>query len=101
MSFLCKSKIIKKLYLYFFFFLLFFIPQFDILTVGAQIFGLLLSLSFFYYFNINLTIPLYIQIKKYRTKKLIKSLKKVDNVQNSLKQNLNIYITKYKYFLVN
>ena len=100
MSFLCKSKIIKKLYLYFFF-LLFFIPQFDILTVGAQIFGLLLSLSFFYYFNINLTIPLYIQIKKYRTKKLIKSLKKVDNVQNSLKQNLNIYITKYKYFLVN
>ena len=52
-------------------------PQFDILTLGAQISGLLVIFSFFYYLNIKKTIPLFIQTKKFRHKKLKESVTKL------------------------
>jgi len=61
-------------------------PQFDILTLGAQIFSLLLIFTFFYFLNIkkNGSIPLFIQTKKFRTKKLKKNINNIDFIKKSL-----------------
>ena len=64
------------------------IPQFDILTLGAQIFGLLISLCFYYYFSITTTIPYYVEIKKFRIKKLNKNMEFVNNVKKDLENTL-------------
>jgi hypothetical protein len=45
-------------------------PQFDIVTIGPQIFGLLLSLYFFYLYNITVIVSNFIEVKKIRTKKV-------------------------------
>jgi len=75
------------------------IPQFDLLSLGAQIFGLLVSFSMFYYYNIEKTIPLYIETKKFRTKKIQTGSDKIINIEN----NLNLIITEgnknYKNFI--
>ena len=49
-------------------------PQFDIMTIGAQVFGLLVTLLVFYYYSITSTIPSYSEIKTFRSKKLIKKI---------------------------
>ena len=75
------------------------IPQFDILTVGAQIFGLLTTLYLFYYYNISTTIPHFIEIKKIRTKKLMKNKKFITTINKDLNYNLWLINYCYKYFL--
>lgn len=58
------------------------IPQFDILSIGAQIFGLLTTLLFYYILNIKLTIPMFIEVKKFRLKKLKKSKGQLNAIKN-------------------
>ena len=72
------------------------IPQFDILTLGAQVFGLLITLSFFYYFSINLVIPNYVETKKFRVKKLIKNTKSISAMNLDLTNNKKLINNSYK-----
>jgi hypothetical protein len=48
-------------------------PQFDLLSTGAQIFGLLSLFSLFYLFHIQESMPLFVETKKCRNKKVIKN----------------------------
>ena len=75
------------------------IPQFDIITLGAQVFGLLITLSVFYYYSINVTIPQFIEIKKFRTKKLRTNNDLVSKINNDLVSNLWLKTYCYKKFL--
>ena len=61
--------------------------QFNLLTLGAQVFGLLITLSFFYYFNISIVIPSFIEIKKFRTKKLTKNTNSISTMTLDLINN--------------
>lgn len=74
-------------------------PQFDILTMGSQVFGLLVFFYFLYYFNIQNTIPCLIEIKKFRTKKLIKNQEKIIYTKNYLNNNLKYTHNFYQIFL--
>ena len=74
------------------------IPQFDILTLGSQVFGLLVTLSFFYYFNINVVIPNFIEAKKFRTKKLLKNVNSVSSMRLDLTNNRKLVNNSYKLF---
>ena len=74
-------------------------PQFDLLTLSSQIFGLLVSLYLFYYFNITNVILYFTEIKKYRTKKLVKNNLTVKNTQVSLTNNFWLLNNSYKKFL--
>jgi hypothetical protein len=74
-------------------------PQFDILTLNAQIFGLVLTLYLFYYFNITNPILKYSSIKKYRTKKLVKNNFTIKNSQTSLDNNYWLLKNSYREFL--
>jgi len=74
-------------------------PQFDILTLGAQISGLLIVYSVFYYLNIKKTIPLVIQVKKFRTKKIETSFSKIKVVNKFLIKNLEQEVILYYDFL--
>ena len=65
-----------------------FIPQFDLLTLGAQLFGLLISLYFFYYYSISTSISNFIEIKKFRSKKLNKNTELVNTIEKDLNYNL-------------
>ena len=71
------------------------IPQFDLLTLGAQLFGLLISLYFFYYYSISTSIANFIEIKKLRTKKLLKNSSLVTTVDKDLEYNL--WLISYSY----
>nr|YP_010377289.1 ATPase subunit 8 [Odontella aurita]QYB22938.1 ATPase subunit 8 [Odontella aurita] len=75
------------------------IPQFDILTVGAQVFGLLVTLLLFYYYSITSTIPYFIEIKKFRTKKLLKNKNFVNTIDTDLNCNVWLINYCYKHFL--
>ena len=74
-------------------------PQFDILTLSSQIFGLLVSLFLFYYYSITVTIPYFTEIKKFRTKKLVKTSLVVKYTQTSLNNNLWLINHNYKKIL--
>ena len=74
-------------------------PQFDILTLSSQIFGLLVSLVLFYYYSITTTIPYFTEIKKFRAKKLVKNSLTVKNTQTSINNNLWLINNSYKKFL--
>lgn len=74
-------------------------PQFDILTLSSQIFGLLVTLYLFYYYNITNVILYFTEIKKYRTKKLVKNNLIIKNTQVSLTNNLWLLNNSYKNFL--
>ena len=74
-------------------------PQFDILTLSSQIFGLLIVLFVFYYFSITKVIQYYTEIKKYRTKKLVKNKVIVIDTEKSLVNNLWLMNDSYKTFL--
>lgn len=74
-------------------------PQFDILTLSSQIFGLLVTLYLFYYYNITNVILYFTEIKKYRTKKLVKNNLIIKNTQVSLTNNLWLLNKSYKNFL--
>nr|YP_010139044.1 ATPase subunit 8 [Lithodesmium undulatum]QQJ94652.1 ATPase subunit 8 [Lithodesmium undulatum] len=75
------------------------IPQFDIITLGAQVFGLLITLAIFYYYSINITIPKFIEIKKFRIKKLKKINNLVVKINDDLTSNLWLKTYCYKKFL--
>ena len=75
------------------------IPQFDLLTLGAQIFGLLISLYFFYSYSISTSIANFIEVKKFRTKKLTKNNLIVNNVEKDLTSNLWLISYSYINFL--
>ena len=75
------------------------IPQFDILTLGSQVFGLLATLSFFYYFNISVVIPNFIEVKKFRTKKLIKNINSTSTMVLDLVKNQKLINIRYKLFM--
>ena len=74
-------------------------PQFDILTLSSQIFGLLVSLYFYYYYNITSAILYFTEIKKYRTKKLVKNGLTIKSTQVSLTNNFWLLNNSYKKFL--
>ena len=71
------------------------IPQFDLLTLGAQLFGLLISLYFFYYYSISTSIGNFIEIKKFRTKKINKNTSLVTTIDKDLEYNL--WLISYSY----
>lgn len=74
-------------------------PQFDILTLSPQILGLLACLSLLYFYNVTNVMPHYAQIKKYRTKKLLKNGEKVRGSDESMNNNLWLLNNSYKSFL--
>ena len=74
-------------------------PQFDILTLSSQIFSLLISLYLFYYVTITNTMLYYTEIKKYRTKKLVKNNTTSKNTHTSLSNNFWLLKNSYKTFL--
>ena len=59
------------------------IPQFDILTLGAQVFGLFFNLTLLYYFNIKILVPKFAGVKKFRTKKLTNNYNEIKIINNS------------------
>lgn len=75
------------------------IPQFDILTLGAQVFGLLITLSLFYYFSITIAIPNFIEVKKFRTKKIIKNTNSVSSMNLDIINNKKLIVNSYKLFM--
>jgi len=77
----------------------FLIPQFDILTISAQVFGLLITLSLFYYYSISVTIPYFAEVKKFRTKKLTKNSESIKTIDKDLNYNLWLINYCYKHFL--
>ena len=74
-------------------------PQFDILTLSSQIFGLSVTLYCFYYYTITNVIQYYTEIKKYRTKKLVKNNLTINETHKSLSNNLWLLNNSYKTFL--
>jgi hypothetical protein len=74
-------------------------PQFDILTIGAQLFGLLTILYCFYYYSINTVLPQFIEIKKFRTKKMTKNDKLIKKITTDITSNLWVINFCYKKFL--
>jgi hypothetical protein len=75
------------------------IPQFDILTLGAQVFGLFFTLLFFYYFNINLVIPNFMEVTKFRIKKLVKNTTSISTTSLGLTNNKKLITHSYKSFM--
>ena len=71
------------------------IPQFDLLTLGAQIFGLLISFYFFYYYTITKSLTSCTEIKKLRTKKLAKNNNIITKIDKDL--NYNLWLISYCY----
>jgi len=63
------------------------------------VFGLLVSFSVFYYYNIEKTIPLYAETKKFRLKKLHISSERIDLIDNKLNMIKTEDSNNYKKFL--
>ena len=71
--------------------------KFNVLT--HQEFGLLRTLVFFYDFNITIVIPSFIEVKKFRNKKLIKTTKFISIMNLDLENNQKLINNHYKLFL--
>jgi len=69
------------------------------LTLGAQVFGLLITLSFFYYFNISTIIPSFIEVKKFRNKKLIKNTESISIMNLDSINSKKLINNSYKLFM--
>jgi hypothetical protein len=63
-------------------------PQFDVITLGVQISELILTFGIFYYLNIFITIPFFMEITKFRKKKLQKSYSKISNTEKFFSERL-------------
>lgn len=74
-------------------------PQFDLLSLGAQITGLLISISILYLYGINNTLIMFSEIKKFRSKKLIKLDGKISHINKSIKDILKANFKKYIKFM--
>jgi len=73
-------------------------PQFDLLTIGAQVFGLLVFLYFLYFLSIQTAIPSFTEIQKFRVKKLVKNQEKIIYINNYLNDNLKFTYSFYQIF---
>jgi len=58
-----------------------------------------LSLSFFYYFSITVVIPNFIEVKKFRTKKLVKNTQSISAMNLDLVNNKKLINNSYKLFM--
>ena len=58
--------------------------QFNLLTIGAQVFGLLVFLFFLYSLSIQTAIPSFIEIQKFRIKKLVKNQETIIDKNDNL-----------------
>ena len=67
--------------------------------MGAQIFGLLISLYFFYLYSISNSITKFIEVKKFRTKKNFKNNMLLNEVEKDLTYNLWLISYCYVKFL--
>ena len=56
-------------------------------------FGLLISLYCFYAYSISKSISYFVEIKKFRTKKLIKNTKSIDSINKDL--DYSLWLTSY------
>jgi len=68
-------------------------PQFDIISLGVQVFGLLISFLILYFYNMKNVTPDYIEVKKFR-KRFINDKKKYMNsitFGNECWENILIY----------
>jgi len=70
-------------------------PQFDILTLSTQVFGLLISLYFFYHFGITASFTYFIEVKKLRSKKLKNDMNLISDINRDL--DYNSWLIKYCY----
>lgn len=77
------------------------IPQFDFLSLGSQIFGLFCGLGLYYFFTVYKVLPLYVEVKKFRKKKLMSSTHKIKEISIMCKENSNSVQTFFKKFLIN
>ena len=77
------------------------IPQFDILSLGSQVFGLFISLSLYYSYSIYSVIPLYAEVKKFRAKKIIVSNNKLTNIKSLLSNKVIVIQSFFKKILSN
>lgn len=74
-------------------------PQFDIVTLGVQISELILTFGLFYYLNIYITIPFFMEIVKFRKKKIKRSYLKISNTEEFFNQRLLKTSKSYSIFL--
>ena len=75
------------------------IPQFDFLTLGAQVFGLLFNLTLLYYFNIKIIVPRFAGVKKFRTKKLRKNIAFISTMSLERVHSKKLINNSYKEFI--
>ena len=75
------------------------LPQFDILTISTQTFGLLIILVFFYYKNINTGLLYFIRIKKVRSKKIRKTNTNIFKTEPNLKTMKWTSDINYQFYL--
>nr|YP_010147282.1 ATPase subunit 8 [Coscinodiscus wailesii]QQP21843.1 ATPase subunit 8 [Coscinodiscus wailesii] len=78
-----------------------YIPQFDLLSSGSQIFSLFCIVNLYYFFTVYKILPLCIEVKKFRIKKLKKNNVKLKTLKTFLKSNVNILQNVFKRVLVN
>ena len=72
---------------------------FNIVTLGAQVFGLLFTLFIFYYISILFVIPKFVEITKFRTKKLLKNTTSIKTMNLELINNKKVIVHHYKLFI--
>jgi hypothetical protein len=67
--------------------------------LGAQIFGLLISLYFFYSYSISTSITNFIEVKKFRTKKILRNSALINKIEKDLDYTLWLISYSYVNFL--
>jgi len=60
-----------------------------VLSLGAQISGLLFSFSLFYNYNIKNTLTNFVEVKKIRTKKLVINLEEANDSTDLVEKTFN------------
>lgn len=71
------------------------------MSIGSQILGLFFSFTLYYFLYILFLIPLYSEVKKFRLKKMEKSIKKLNNIKTSLYKTTSLLQTFLKKKLIN
>lgn len=67
--------------------------QFDPLIIFPLMFSLSVTLYFYYSYQINISIPYYMETKKFRQKKLLN----LNNLKNSITKSCYFYSIDFKY----
>jgi len=74
-------------------------PQFDLLTLSTQVFGLLICLYFFYYYGITTIFVYFIETKKVRNKKLRSDINLIKEINKDIEYNSWLMNYSYLKFL--